>query len=312
VTLRLGTRASALALAQARSVAQALSGATGQKVELVEITTEGDRSSAPIGHIGVGVFVSAIRDALTAKEIDLAVHSYKDLPTGGVDGLMVAAVPAREEPRDALVVSPALAGTPAAAGLAQLPAGARVATSAPRRIAQLRAGGRGLVCVPLRGNVDSRLRRLAAGEFDAIVIAAAGMHRLGRSEEITRVLDLDEMLPAPAQGALAVECRVDDHELVEALAGLHDENSAAEVAAERALLAQLGAGCHAAIAALAEVDARGGGVELNLRAAVFSPDGSIALRKSGIAKLAAASDLGRTVAAELHADGAEEVLGVAT
>lgn len=156
MTLRLGTRGSTLAMAQSRMFAEALSAATGEPVDLVEITTDGDRSSAPVQHLGVGVFVSALRDALHAKEIDFAVHSYKDLPTAAADGLAIAAVPAREDPRDALV-------TASGAGLTDLPEGARIGTGSPRRVAQLHALGRGFECVPLRGNVDTRLRKLAAG-----------------------------------------------------------------------------------------------------------------------------------------------------
>ncbi|MPZ26311.1 MAG: hydroxymethylbilane synthase, partial [Micromonosporaceae bacterium] len=198
--VRLGTRGSALALTQARAVADALTVATGVPVELVTVATAGDRSTAPVAQLGVGVFVSALRDALAAKEIDVAVHSYKDLPTAPADGLGVAAVPERADPRDALVARDRLR-------LAELPAGARVGTGAPRRVAQLRALGRGLEPVPVRGNVDTRLRRVADGDLDALVLARAGLDRLGRGAEITETLDPAVLLPAPAQGALAVECR---------------------------------------------------------------------------------------------------------
>src|SRR5690606_25755862 len=205
MTVRLGTRGSALATAQARAVADAFTRATGRPVELVEIVTAGDRSTAPVARLGVGVFVSALREALLAKEIDVAVHSFKDIPTAPAEGLCLAAVPPREDPRDVLV-------TRTGQTLTELPAGARVGTGAPRRAAQLRALGLPLELVAVRGNVDTRLRRVAEGDLDAVVLARAGLLRLGRASEITEVLDPGVMLPAPAQGALSVEARVDDTE----------------------------------------------------------------------------------------------------
>ncbi len=317
MTLRLGTRGSALAMAQARLVADSIHAALGESVELVEIVTEGDRSSAPVQKLGVGVFVSALRDALTAKEIDLAVHSYKDLPTAPADGLVIAAVPPREDPRDALV-------TRDGSTLQTLPSGARVGTGAVRRIAQLRALGRGFDCVPMRGNVDTRLRKVAEGEFDAVVLASAGLRRLGRAPQFTELgqrvtwhsLDTAVMLPAPAQGALAVECRDDDQGLVEQLRRVDDEHTHAAVIAERTLLAVLEAGCSAPVAALAEVvDSRDAIVEgapgvarIQLWAAVFAPDGSHAIRRGGTAALSDAAGLGSRVAAQLLADGAGSLL----
>src|SRR5947209_5216195 len=224
--MRLGTRASALALAQSGLVAAAIRERTGEDVELVEISTAGDRSTAPVQRLGVGVFVSALRDALLAKEIDFAVHSYKDLPTAPADGLVIAAVPPREDPRDALVASHGRT-------LTDLPTGARIGTGAVRRIAQLEALGHGWQCVPIRGNVDTRLRKVADGELDAVVLARAGLARLGRAAEATEILDPMLMLPAPAQGALAVECRADDPELIELLTALDDPDSRAAVTAER-------------------------------------------------------------------------------
>jgi hydroxymethylbilane synthase len=295
----LGTRGSALAMVQSKTVADAIPG----DVELVEIVTTGDRSSAPIAQLGVGVFVSALREALAAKEIDIAVHSYKDLPTAPADGLTVAAVPVREDPRDALIARGGLT-------LNELPDGARIGTGALRRIAQLHALGRRLVPVPIRGNVDTRLRKLAEGEFDAIVLARAGLARLGRASEITEVLDPMLMLPAPAQGALAVECREDDVELRELLAALDDPDTRAAVTAERALLAELEAGCSAPIAALAEVAEGDHGPEIYLRGAAFSTDGAVAIRLSRTGTLADAAEVGRALARDLASDGADTALGV--
>jgi len=302
VTLRLGTRGSALALAQSRHVADAVRAATGRDVELVEIVTAGDRSSAPVQQLGVGVFVSALRDALAAKEIDFAVHSYKDLPTRPADGLHIAAVPPREDPRDALVAS-------GDRTLAELPPGARVGTGALRRMAQLRALGLQLEVVPIRGNVDTRLRKVSGGELDAVVLARAGIARLGRTAEITETLDPMLMLPAPAQGALAVECRIDDEDLVELLGRLDHASTRAAVTAERSLLATLEAGCSAPVAAFAEVAEGDSGEEIYLRGAVISPDGTRDIRLSRTGTPAAAAEIGRALAADLVESGAETLLG---
>jgi hydroxymethylbilane synthase len=315
--LRVGTRGSALALAQTRRVADAITAATGVAVELVPITTVGDRSPDPVPGLGIGVFVSALRDALAAKEIEVAVHSYKDLPTAPADGLQVAAVPPRADPRDALVARDGLT-------LAQLPAGSRIGTGAPRRVAQLRALGRSLELVPVRGNVDTRLGRVAAGVLDAVVLARAGLARLGREREITETLDPGLVLPAPAQGALAVECRADDTEVVGWLATIDDPASRLAVSAERALLATLEAGCTAPVAGLAGFGDR----RLHLRGAVISPDGSRAIRLdrsrevppgllggTGVVPpdaVAAAEQLGRDLAADLFAAGAHTILAAGT
>jgi hydroxymethylbilane synthase len=295
--VRLGTRGSALALAQARGVAGAITAATGRQVELVEITTAGDRSTAPIERIGVGVFVSALRDALAGKEIDIAVHSYKDLPTAPADGLVVAAVPERVDPRDALVARDRLV-------LAQLPAGARVGTGAPRRVAQLRSLRPDLAVVPVRGNVDTRLRKVAGGELDAVVLARAGLARLGRVAEITETLDPAVLLPAPAQGALAVECRAGETDLIEALAALDHPVTRAVISAERTFLSTLEAGCSAPVAGLAEL----GDGQLRLHGAVFSPDGRRGIRRTRGGSAAAPAELGRELASELLAAGAQTLM----
>jgi hydroxymethylbilane synthase len=300
--IKLGTRGSKLALAQSTQVAEALMKATGQKVELVEIVTAGDRSHAPVAQLGVGVFVSALRDALVAKEVDFAVHSYKDLPTATADGLVIAAVPPRADSRDALVAR-------AGATLSDLGNGATIGTGAVRRIAQLHALRRGFTPVPIRGNVDTRIRKVTEGELDGVILARAGVARLGRADEITETLDPLTMLPAPAQGALAVECRIDDDETVALLATLDDEYSRAAVLAERTLLATLEAGCSAPVAALAEVAEGDDGPEIYLRGAVFSLDGSNTIRLSRTGTLADPAEVGRALARDLRAEGADQLMG---
>ncbi|MFI6242156.1 hydroxymethylbilane synthase [Micromonospora sp. NPDC050795] len=302
--LRLGTRGSALAMAQSGQVAEALTVATGRPVELVEVVTAGDRSNAPVHRLGVGVFVSALRDALTAGTIDFAVHSYKDLPTAAAGGLHIAAVPARQDPRDALVARDGRT-------LAELPPGATVGTGALRRIAQLHALGLQLEVTPIRGNVDTRLGRVLGPEadLDAVVLARAGLARLGRLDVITESLDPMLMLPAPAQGALAVECRVDDRDLVELLAVLDHAPSRSAVTAERAFLATLEAGCSAPVAAYAELAEGETGDEIYLRGAVISPDGTRDLRLSRTGTPADAAEIGKALAAELLDLGADSILG---
>ncbi|MDG4833562.1 hydroxymethylbilane synthase [Solwaraspora sp. WMMD1047] len=308
--LRLGTRGSTLAMAQAGQIATALRDATGREVELVEVTTAGDRSSAPVQRLGVGVFVSALRDALEAKEIDFAVHSYKDLPTAAHPGLHIAAVPPREDPRDALVARDGRT-------LAELAPGATVGTGAPRRIAQLHALGLQLTVTPIRGNIDTRLGRVLGpdADLDAVVLARAGLARIGRTAEITETLDPMLMLPAPAQGALAVECRLDDPDLIELLARLDHAPTRAAITAERTFLATLEAGCSAPVAAFAviaegEPDDSGGATdEIYLRGAVISPDGDRDLRLSRTGTPAEAAEVGKALATELLDLGADTILG---
>ena len=305
-TLRLGTRGSELARTQSQAVADAITAATGAPVELVPIVTEGDRSSAAITQLGgTGVFVAAIRRALLEGSVDLAVHSYKDLPTAAEPGLTIAAVPGREDPRDALVARDGLT-------LGELPPGSKVGTGAPRRVAQLRALGLGLDIVPIRGNVDTRLGRVAAGDLDAVVLARAGLSRLGRLGAITETLDPLQVLPAPAQGALAVECRVSDARTRELIARLEDASARACVVAERSTLAALEAGCSAPVAAYAEVAEGEHGPELFLRASVTAIDGSDAVRGSIAGPLAESAALGRALAAELLDRGAAALMAVPT
>jgi hydroxymethylbilane synthase len=297
---RIGTRPSALAVAQTGLVAERLR-AAGHRVELVEIRTSGDLSTAPVAQLGVGVFVSALREALVRGEVDLAVHSYKDLPTAPDPRLQLAAVPPREDPRDALVARDGKV-------LGELPVGARVGTGSPRRRAQLDALGLGLDVVPIRGNVDTRIGKVSSGELDAVVVAAAGLRRLGRVEEATELLDPLQMLPAPAQGALAVECRAPataaDQELAAALRSvLDDEYTRTAVTAERALLAALEAGCSAPVGALADIvsdlDDHGRAIDrISLRAVLGTDDGAL-LRASATSDIDHAEKLGLALAAEL-------------
>lgn len=300
--LRLGTRSSGLARAQSEWVAGVLR-AAGHEVTLVPVSTTGDTSTAPLATIGgSGVFVGAVREALLAGEVDLAVHSLKDLPTAQPDRIALAAVPAREDPRDALVAS-------GDRTLGELPAGSTVATGSPRRVAQLAALGLGLDLVGIRGNVDTRLAAVHEGRVDGVVLAYAGLRRLGRAGAATEVLDPIQMLPAPGQGALAVETRADEPLTALIAALLDDPGARAAVTAERALLAELEAGCSAPVGALAEVAEGEHGEEIWLRAVALSPDGSNACRRSATGNPDDPAELGRKLAAEMLADGAAELIG---
>lgn len=301
-TLRVGTRASELARAQTGHVVDAL----GVAARIVPIVTAGDTSRAALSTLGgTGVFVSALRDALLAGEIDVAVHSFKDIPTAAAEGIVVAAVPQREDPRDALVARDGLT-------LGELPPGARVGTGSPRRAAALRALGLGLSVVDLRGNVDTRLGKVSSGELDAVVLALAGLRRLGRDGVVTEILDPIQMLPAPAQGALAIECRAGDERVREVLARIDDADTRVAVTAERALLAALEAGCSAPVGALAEVaepDAPDAAhFELFLRASVTAVDGSASVRLSATGTTTDADGVGRRLAADLLAAGADHLM----
>lgn len=289
-------------MTQAGTVAE-LVRAAGRPVEVVPVSTPGDRSSAPVVELGVGVFVTGLRDALVAGDVDIAVHSYKDLPTAPDPRLVLAAVPRREDPRDALVARERWV-------LGELPVGSTVGTGSPRRAAQLTALGLGLRVVPIRGNVDTRIGKVGAGELDAVVVAAAGLRRLGRIAEATELLDPLQMLPAPAQGALAIECRAADRDLARFLADALDDPAArATVTAERAVLATLEAGCRAPVGALADVVSDlgedGEAVDrLSLRAVVGTADGRL-LRASAMGDLNDAEKLGAALAVELLDMGAD-------
>jgi hydroxymethylbilane synthase len=296
-TLRLGSRKSPMAIVQSELVAALITERTGRPVEIVGVTTLGDVSRAQLTQIGgTGVFVSALREALLGGEVDLAVHSLKDLPAGAAPGIALAAVPPRDDPRDALAARDG-------AKLADLPAGARIGTGSPRRAAQLRALRGDLRCEPIRGNAGTRLRKVTDGELDAVVLAVAGLARIGQQNAITQVFEPEEMLPAPGQGALAVECRDHDPELARLLAAVNDEASMAAAVAERSLLEALAAGCSAPVGGYAA-----GIGQLAMRAAVLSPDGTRALRAHGSAPAADARRLGQDLAAELLRRGAADFI----
>ncbi|MEV7140092.1 hydroxymethylbilane synthase [Streptomyces tauricus] len=310
--LRLGTRRSRLAMAQSGQVADAVSQVTGRPVELVEITTYGDTSREHLAQIGgTGVFVTALRDALLRGEVDFAVHSLKDLPTGQPDELALAAVPVRADARDVLIARDGLT-------FAELPDGARIGTGSPRRMAQLNAYARDLgltiETVPIRGNIDTRIGFVRGGELDGVVLAAAGLQRVGRTGEVTDFLPVDIILPAPGQGALAIECAADNADLVAALAELDDPYTRAAVTAERSLLAALEAGCSAPVGAFADLLADGQVVkELRLRGVVGTTDGSTLVQLSTTGPVPETHDqamaLGRELAAEMLAKGAAGLMG---
>ncbi len=302
MTLRIGTRASALAVAQCSQFAARLTELTGVEIELVRISTEGDRNPGPLNQIGgQGVFVAALREALAENRVDLAVHSLKDLPTSPDSRLIVAAIPIREDPRDVVVARDGLT-------LGELPRGARVGTGAPRRLAQLNALGLGLEIVPLRGNIDTRIGKVKNGELDAILLARAGLSRLARLDEATEILDPLQMLPAPGQGALAGECRVDDDATIRLLQAMDDVDTRAAVTAERSLLATLEAGCTAPVGALAEVAMGDDGDELWLRAFVGDVSGAPTIRMSATGSPSDATAVGERLAAEMIAEGAAELM----
>jgi hydroxymethylbilane synthase len=295
--LRLGTRGSALARWQAEFVSARLQ-ALGMAVELVPIATAGDRSREPISAMGSpGAFTKEIQRALIDGRVDLAVHSLKDMPTAAVEGLLVAAIPERASPSDALVAA-------ASSSLMTLPQGATVGVGSPRRRAQLLRVRPDLRLIDIRGNVDTRLRKLDAGEGDALVLAEAGLSRLGLAARITEILLFDVMLPAPGQGALAVEVRADDAKTIEAVAALDHPPSRAEITAERTLLAALGGGCLAPVAALGRVEYG----RLTLAARALSPDGRRMFESAASADAAEAESLGRRLAEKLLSQGAAELL----
>ncbi|MEO3869667.1 hydroxymethylbilane synthase [Nonomuraea sp. B12E4] len=286
-----------MATTQSQMVADAYTERTGRAIELVGITTFGDVTKAQVAQLGgTGVFVSALRDKLIEGEIDFAVHSLKDLPTTQDPRFTLAAIPVRDDHRDALV---------GPGKFADLAPGARVGTGSLRRVAMLSALRPDLEYVPIRGNADTRIGKIASGEVDAVVLASAGLHRIGRDADIAQIFEVEELLPAPGQGALAVECRADRPDLVSFLSVLDDPPSRSAVTAERSVLNALEAGCSAPVGAFAVDD----GHTLNLTAVVVALDGREAVRKSAAGSPSEAVTLGRLLAAEMIAEGADRLMG---
>jgi len=295
--LRIGTRGSALALWQSRHVAGLLArNLPGLEVELVEITSLGDRvTDVPLSHVeGTGFFTASIEQALIAGEVDVAVHSFKDLPVESTPGLVVAAVPQRGPVEDALCAR-------GGKTLATLPAGARVGTCSARRTAQVRMLRKDLELVPLRGNVPTRVARID-NDLDAVVLAKAGLVRLGLDGHISEEFDFDRMLPAPAQGAMAIQCRADDRDLILRLSVLNHMPTRQAVDAERAMLHELGGGCSVPVGGLAYVDAIG----IHLTSAAFSLQALPPARSKQVGSIP--ENVGKYAAAELMAHGAGAIL----
>ncbi len=304
--LRIGTRGSALALWQANHVRDMLAELHGVPSELVRIQTSGDRfQSASLAQIGAeagtkGVFIKEIEDALLAGTVDLAVHSMKDVPTEIPSGLAFSAIPKREDPRDCLISRESRT-------LKELPAGARVGTSSLRRQAQLRRYRSDLDVVDVRGNVDTRLKKVESGEFEAIVLAIAGVNRLGLTSKISQTFEADLMLPAVGQGALGIETRENDEETSRLVATLDDRDTRACVTAERALLHELQGGCQVPLGASGQI--RDG--VLRLEAAVFSADGSDYVRCDESGSPREARALGVRLGRSLLEKGADRILRLA-
>ncbi len=307
--LRIGTRGSSLALWQANHIAESLAKLHGVETELIRIRTSGDRlQSASVAQVnqaigaegGKGIFIKEIEDALLSGAVDLAVHSMKDVPTETPAGLTFAAITRREDPRDCLISHDRLP-------LEELPQGAVVGTSSLRRQAQLRHHRRDLDVIDLRGNVDTRIRKLESGEFDAIVLAVAGVTRLGASAKVTQIFDEDLMLPAVGQGALGIETRADDSQTSRLVAALDHDETRACITAERALLRELQGGCQVPLGAWGRI--RGG--ELHLEAAVFSAAGTEAARFDEAGSPAEAEAIGIRLAQILIEAGADKILRLA-
>lgn len=302
--LRIATRRSTLARAQASLVARALEEATGRPAELLPLATTGDAhpDRAVESFDAKGLFVDGVREAVMDGRAHCAVHSFKDLPTEHIRGLLVGGVPSREDPRDLLVTRD---GT----RLVDLPQGATVGTSSARRRAQLQRVRRDLLVQPLRGNLDTRLRRVADGDLDAVVVAVAGLSRLGGTDLPLKGIALEhgELLHAPAQGALAVECRDDDAETIAALREIEDGRTRLFVRAERAFLTRLQGGCTAPIGAHADLVEAAGGERLELLGMIADPSGTRMVRGSAQAAPDEPELLGRTLAEDLLARGGQEI-----
>ena len=301
-SLVIGTRGSSLAMCQAQIVQTKLEERSPERtIRLKTIKAHADRNPelSLVAMEGEGIFVKELEGALLEGEVDLAVHSMKDLPLDLPQGLCVAAVLEREEPRDALVAK-------GGQSFDELPSGSRIGTSSLRRQSQLRHQRSDLQMVEIRGNVDTRLRKLDEGRYDAIVLAGCGLIRLGLEERITEYLDLSRMLPEPGQGALAVEARTDDQEILELLAALNDDVSRACVEAERAFLRALGGGCRVPIAAYASCETG----MLQLEGAVIAADGSAQIRGRLEGPMTEPVTLGQRLADQLQSQGAAELLAI--
>jgi hydroxymethylbilane synthase len=304
-TLRIGTRGSPLALWQANTVAALLQSA-GSRVEIVRIRTSGDRlQEAPLSNVGgKRLFVKEIEDALIAGEIDLAVHSAKDMSAVLPDGLAIAAVLPREDPRDALVLPAGAEAREIDAVLSHLGEAPAIGTSSVRRSAQLAALLPRAAFSPVRGNVDTRLRKLDAGGFDAIVLACAGMRRLGIERRISAAIPVARCIPAPGQGIVAVEIRSGDGPTRAAVGGMNDEAAATALLAERAVVSALGGGCQLPLGAIATLARR----TLTMHAVVTSPDGRRVVRRDGAGGADDPESLGRRLADDLARGGATAIL----
>lgn len=305
MTFRIGTRASALALWQARTVAARLE-AAGAHVEIVTITTTGDRrqDSAPSDTGTKRVFVKEIEDALLGREVDIAVHSAKDMPAEDPDGLAVAAVLPRDDPRDALVLPPSAGTGELDAILAQLDETASIGTSSVRRIAQLAALLPRATFAPIRGNVDTRLRKLDAGQYHALVLAAAGLRRLGLGARISAAIPIDRSVPAPGQGIVAIQVRADDEKAGGAVRGITDESAWISLMAERAVVSGLGGGCDLPLGAIA-LHENGA---LRTLAVVASLNGRRVIRREAFGPVSDAAGIGRRLADMLAEAGAGDIL----
>ncbi len=296
-TIRLGTRGSDLALVQANQVAKRLHG-LDYDYELVKIQTGGDRQKGPLAVAsGKSLWVRELEEALLESSIDIAVHSAKDMPAELADGLTVGAYPEREDPRDVFVGAPGRR-------FATLPPGARVGTGSLRRVALLKSLRPDLATVPIRGNVTTRLQKIESMKLDGVILAAAGLVRLGLDEQILDPLDPDRYIPAGGQGALALEIRIDDEAIQQLTSRMNDADVAAQVRAERALLLELGADCHAAVGAHAAIQ----GVRLRLRVLVLSPDGQDRIEGLAEGELTAPETLGISLGRELLQRGARRIL----
>ena len=299
--LKIASRASKLALVQSNYICNLLKNLSSNiEISIVEISTKGDRDKSDFLYKtdSMGFFTSEVENALLDGRADLAVHSLKDLPTACTEGLVIAAIPKRESVADALIASSQ------ASSVAALPAGATVGTSSLRRIAQLRRLRDDIKCVPLRGNVETRISKVASGQVDAAVIACAGLNRLGLEDKISAILPPQEFLPAPAQGALAVQIRTDDNELAELVSKLDDKNSRVTVEAERAILSSMHGGCSIPLGVYSRIS----GDNMIIDAVISDVEGDKYIKRSKTANINKAKSCAEELAQELLNAGGREIL----